>query len=123
MLRASVMMTMAVSLAAPAAAAADPAAGQAVFNRCKICHAIEAGKHSPVGPNLHGVFGRKAGTAEDFPYSEAMKASGVTWDDDTLAKYLRDPRAFIPGNRMAFPGLKNEEDIGNLLAYLHQGAQ
>ena len=118
------MITMVMLLLAPvAAAAADAAAGQAVFNRCRICHALAAGKHSPVGPSLHGIFGRKAGTADGFSYSEAMKTSGVTWNDDTLAKYLHDPKAFIPGNRMAFPGLTNDAEIADLLAYLHQAAQ
>ena len=103
--------------------AADPAAGQAVFARCKICHSLEAGGHSPVGPNLHALFGRKAGTAEGFDYSAAMKESGITWDDDTLRKYLSDPRGFIAGNKMAFPGIKNDQDMDNLLAYLHQATQ
>src|SRR5438105_15123525 len=81
--------------------AASAAAGQAVFNRCKICHTIEAGGRNVVGPNLHGIFGRKAGSVENFEYSPALKESGVVWDDDALTKYLRDPKAFIPGDRMA----------------------
>jgi cytochrome c len=102
--------------------AADIAAGQAVFNRCKICHAIEAGKNM-VGPSLHGIVGRKAGAADNFVYSEAMKGSGIVWDDDTLTKYLRDPKAVVPGGKMAFPGLKDDNQIADLLAYLHQAAQ
>ena len=104
-------------------AAADVAAGQTVFNRCKICHTVEAGKPNTVGPNLHGIFGRKAGTHDGFDYSEAMKSSGVVWNDETLAQYLRDPRQFVPGNKMAFPGLKDDQQIQDLLAYLHQAAQ
>ena len=103
--------------------AADPAAGQAVFARCKICHTVEAGGHSAVGPNLHGMFGRKAGTLEGFSYSAAMRNSGIVWDDDALTKYLRDPRGSMPGNKMAFPGIKNDEELANLLAYLHQATQ
>jgi cytochrome c len=103
--------------------AADPAAGQLAFARCKICHTIEAGGRSPVGPNLHGVFGRKAGTLDGYSYSAAMKNSGIVWDDATLAKYLRDPRGSMPGNKMAFPGIKNDEEMANLLAYLHQATQ
>ncbi len=103
--------------------AADITAGQAVFNRCKICHAVEAGKPSPVGPNLHGIFGRKAGTWDNFAYSEAMKQSGIVWNDDTLTKYLHDPRGVVPGNKMAFPGIKDDAQIADLLAYLHQAAQ
>jgi cytochrome c len=103
--------------------AADIAAGATVFARCKICHTAEAGGANKVGPNLHGLFGRKAGTVENFQYSDAMKNSGVIWQDDTLAKYLRDPRAFIPGDRMAFPGIKDDAQLANLLAYLHQATQ
>jgi len=94
-----------------------------VFNRCKICHAVEAGRPSPVGPNLHGVYDRKAGSLDSYAYSAAMKQSGVVWNDDTLAKYLANPRQFIPGNKMAFPGLKADKDLANLLAYLHQATQ
>jgi len=103
-------------------AAADAAAGQAIFNRCKICHSVDAGKNM-VGPSLHGLFGRKAGTADNFAYSEAMKNSGIVWDDDTLTKYLHDPKAFVPGDKMAFPGIKDDSQLGDLLAYLHQATQ
>ena len=102
--------------------AADAAAGQAIFNRCKICHALETGKNT-VGPSLHGLFGRKAGTVESYTYSEAMKSSGIVWDDDTLAKYLRDPKSLVPGDKMAFPGIKDDNQLADLLAYLHQATQ
>jgi cytochrome c len=105
------------------AAAASSAAGQAVFSRCKICHTITPGGRHVVGPNLHGVFGRKAGSLPNFSYSPAMKQSGVVWDDDTLTKYLRDPKQFIPGDRMAFPGIKDEDQLADLLAYLHEAAK
>ncbi|HEX3864532.1 MAG TPA: cytochrome c family protein [Stellaceae bacterium] len=114
---------MAAALVSPPAAAADIAAGQALFNRCKICHMTEAGAQSTVGPNLHGVFGRKAGTLGDFRYSDAMKNSAIVWDDDSIGNYIRDPRGFIPGNRMAFPGIKDDTEIADLLAYLHQATQ
>jgi cytochrome c len=120
----TLMLMICAALLVPVAAnAADIAAGRLVFNRCKICHAVEAGKPSPVGPNLHGVFGRKAGTLANFAYSAAMKNSGIVWSDTTLAQYLRDPKAFIPDNHMAFPGIKNDADLANLLGYLHQAAQ
>jgi cytochrome c len=111
-------------LACPIVAqAADPEAGKVAFNRCKVCHKLEAGGAASIGPNLHGVFGRKAGTLDGFNYSEAMKSSGVVWDDDSLAKYLSDPKGFISGNKMAFPGIKNEAELANLLAYLKQASQ
>lgn len=113
----------ALMLAAAPARAADVAAGQAVFNRCKICHTVEADGRSTVGPNLHGIFGRKAGTLKDFAYSEAMRDSGVVWNDQSLSRYLRDPKSFIPGDRMAFPGIKDETQLADLLAYLHQATQ
>jgi len=126
MLRSAAMvLTLSLSLTPPATAmAADSAAGQAVFNRCKICHTVEAGGRNTVGPNLHGVFGRKAGSVDNFAtYSDAMKKSGIVWDDETLAKYLRSPREVVPGGSMAFPGLKDDTEMANLLAYLHQAAQ
>lgn len=104
--------------AQPALADGDAAAGEKVFARCKACHTIEAGGPSRVGPNLHGVVGREAGGVEGFKYSKAMQESGVTWTEDNLEKYLADPRAFIKGNRMAFPGLKKEDDLENVIAYL-----
>jgi cytochrome c2 len=103
-------------------AAADTAPGQTIFNRCKICHSLDAGKNM-VGPSLHGIFGRKAGTSDNFTYSEAMKSSGIVWDDDALTKYLRNPQEVVPGAKMAFPGLKDDKQIADLLAYLHQAAQ
>jgi cytochrome c len=122
MVRSAAIVAALVFVIPVAGLAADPAAGQAVFARCKICHSVEAG-HNGVGPSLHGVFGRKAGSVEGFDYSAAMKNSGIVWDDETLTKYLRDPRGAIPGNKMAFPGIKNDEEMANLLAYLHQAAQ
>jgi cytochrome c len=123
MIRSAVFVALLVLMLPRAALAADAKAGEAVFARCKICHTVQAGGPNTVGPNLHGVFGRKAGGAEGFGYSAAMKDSGITWDDETVAKYLRDPRGTIPGNKMAFPGIKNDEEMANLLAYLHQATQ
>lgn len=125
MRRSALVLLSIIVLPAPSgwAATGNPSAGEALFGRCKICHAIEPGQPNPVGPNLHGIFGRKAGTWDAYDYSTAMKQSGVVWSDDTLAKYLKAPSAFIPDNKMAFPGLKNPKDIADLLAYLHQEAQ
>lgn len=105
-----------------AQATAQPA-GAAVFNRCKVCHSLAAGVHSPVGPNLHGLFGRTAGTAPGFSFSPAMRKSGIVWNDDTLAKFLRDPQGFIPDNRMGFPGIKDDKELADLLTYLKSATQ
>ena len=108
----------AVLLTAQSAFAQDAAQGQKQFAVCRACHTVEAsGKHG-VGPNLNGVFGRKAGTKEGFAFSPQMKNSNIVWDDQTIAKYLTEPRTFIPGNKMAFPGIKREEALKDLIAYL-----
>lgn len=119
MLRLGAAATLLALVAHPVAAAGDPEAGRRAFNKCRICHTVEAGGRSTTGPNLHGFFGRKAGAADNFAFSDAMKNSGIVWDDDTLAKYLRDPKGFMPGNKMAFPGIKEDAEIADLLAYLH----
>jgi len=100
----------------------DPAAGEKVFNKCRACHVLDEDKNR-VGPYLHGIFGRPAGTAEGFTYSPAMKDSGIVWDEETISEYVADPRAYIPGNRMAFPGLKKQEDVTNLMAYLKEATE
>ena len=100
----------------------DAQRGAQVFVQCKVCHSLEAGKNM-VGPSLHGLVGRKAGSVPGFAYSPAMKNSNVTWNNDTLSKYLTDPKAFIPGDKMAFTGIKDPSKLGDLLAYLDQAAR
>lgn len=100
----------------------DPAAGKTVFNKCRACHEAETDRNK-VGPSLLGVFGRTAGTLESFQgrYSENMKqagAEGLVWDEENLTEYLRDPRAVIPKGKMAFPGLKDNADLADVIAYL-----
>ncbi len=98
----------------------DPAKGEKVFRKCKACHFVDKEKNK-VGPYLKGVVGRKAGSVPNFKYSKAMKAKGeegLVWTEENLAKYLKAPKKFVPGNKMAFAGLKKDEDIANVIAYL-----
>lgn len=100
--------------------AQDVENGAEVFKKCRACHQIGEDAKNAVGPLLNGLFGRKSGTIEGFTYSDANKNSGVTWDEATFAKYIADPKAFMPGNKMAFPGIKDPEDIKDLTAFLKQ---
>jgi cytochrome c len=103
--------------------AANVAAGRQVFARCKICHTLAPGAPSTVGPNLHGLFGRRAGTYDHYAYSPAMQRSGIVWDDSTLDAFLRDPMARIPGTTMGFPGIPDSGARANLLTYLKQATE
>lgn len=121
---AAVLAAAALTVAAPTVAlAADTAKGARVFQQCKTCHTVEKGGKNGVGPNLFDVFGRKAGTVEGFGYSEAMKGAGFNWDETRIAQYVKDPKNFLPGNKMAFAGLKRQEQIDDLIAYLRDAAQ
>jgi cytochrome c len=110
------------ALVAQAQGVGDAQRGAQVFVQCKICHSLEAGKNM-VGPSLHGLFGRKSGSVPGFAYSPAMKNANVTWNDDTLSKYLADPKAFVPGDKMVFAGIKDPSKLGDLLAYLNQATR
>jgi cytochrome c len=110
------------AISGAALADGDAEAGKKVFNKCKICHTLEAGVNK-VGPSLAGIVGRPAAAVEGFKYSEAMTGSGLTWDAATIDQYLADPKGFVPGNKMAFVGLKKEEDRANVIAYLQSGGQ
>lgn len=108
--------------ASPALADGDAAKGKNVFKKCMACHdAVEA--KDKVGPNLVGVVGRTAGTLESFAskYSQAMKdagAAGLVWDEANIAEYVKDPKGKIAGNKMAFAGLKKDDEIDDVIAYL-----
>jgi cytochrome c len=101
------------------ASAQDAAAGEKVFLVCKACHQVGDNAKNAVGPVLNGLFGRKAGEVEGYNYSEANKKSGITWDEATFMEYIKDPKAKIPGTKMAFAGIKDEQKIKDLVAYLH----
>lgn len=99
------------------AALGDAKAGKTVFRKCKACHSLKEGKNG-AGPSLHGIFGATAAQSNGFKYSKAMTESGITWSPETLAAFVAAPRVFVKGTKMAFAGLKKEDDIANVLAYL-----
>ena len=109
-----------LALSATAAQAQDLAAGEQSFRKCLPCHAVGDGAANKVGPELNGLDGRKAGTAANYSYSDANKNSGMVWNEATFKEYIVNPMAKIPGTKMAFPGIKNETEVGNLWAYLKQ---
>ena len=107
-------------LAAAPAHAQDAAAGEKIFAQCRACHQVGENAKNAVGPVLNGLFGRKAGSVEGYSYSPANKNSGITWDEATFREYIKDPKAKIPGTKMIYPGLKDEQRINDLVAYLKQ---
>jgi cytochrome c2 len=97
------------------------AAGEDVFKKCRACHDVGDGAKNKVGPLLNGIVGRKAGTVEGFTYSDANKAAGAAgliWTEAELNTYLLDPRKHMPSNKMAFAGLKDDQDRADVIAYL-----
>src|SRR5579884_1576744 len=104
--------------ATPALAAGDPVKGKAVFARCAICHNVEKDGGNGVGPNLFGVYGRKAASVEGFNYSGPMKASGIVWNDENLEKWIAGPAKMVPGTKMAFAGISNHGQVDDVVAYL-----
>jgi cytochrome c len=103
-----------------AAQAQDAAAGERVFAQCRTCHQIGETAKNGVGPQLNGLFGRKAGTAEGYSYSAAYKALDKVWSPENFTVYIKDPRGVTPGTKMVYPGLKDETAITNIIAFLQQ---
>jgi cytochrome c len=107
-----------------AAQSGNAARGERLFNQqCKACHTLGKDGASTVGPNLHGLLGRKAGSTEGFSSSDAMKTSGIVWDDKTLAEYLKDPKGRVPGTRMVYAGLKQEAQQADMIAFLNKATR
>jgi cytochrome c len=116
----AVGLLFAAALLASGAAGAtdgDPAHGEAVYQRCLACHALE---HNRVGPRHCGLFGRHAGSLPGYAYSAAMKKYGVTWNDETLDRFLQNPMQAVPGTKMGYAGVKDSQERADLIAYLKQ---
>ena len=115
------ILTACASYAGTRAAWAQSAeAGERVFAQCRACHQVGEAAKNPVGPQLNGLFGRKTGSVEGYSYTEANKNANITWDEATFRDYIVDPKGKIPGTKMAFAGLKNPQQVSDLIAYLKQ---
>ena len=120
---AALLATAAASQPAFAQDAPDPAAGERVFAQCRACHQVGETARNTVGPQLNGLFGRKAGSVAGFNYSPAYQRPEIVekvWSEENFATYIRNPMAVTPGTRMVFAGLRNDQQIANLTAYLRQ---
>jgi cytochrome c len=107
--------TLAVPPAIAASARGDAAAGEAIYSRCLACHALA---YDRTGPRHCGLVGRRAGSVKGFPYSEAMKRSGLVWDEKTLDRFIQDPMKTVPGTAMGYAGIKDAKERADLIAYL-----
>jgi cytochrome c len=116
-LKVALAFNILAAMAASSAVAADVEAGKTEFKKCALCHTTEAEKNK-IGPSLFGIVGRKSATLDNFNYSEAMKKFDHVWDEETLDKYLADPRGTVPGTKMIFPGIKDKTERDDVIAYL-----
>jgi cytochrome c len=110
----------AIAVSASTASAQDADAGQRQFNKCLPCHAVGPDAENKIGPELNGLDGRHSGTAPSYSYSDANKNSGIVWNEANFKEYIKNPAAKVPGTKMAFAGIKNDQDINDLWAYLKQ---
>ena len=112
-------LALSAALADAASAADEAAAGEQLFNNnCRTCHSWKPGDNR-LGPSLHGVVGRKAGTAEGFGYSSSMKNSGITWTEENLDKFITSPDSVVPGNNMKpFPGIHDADTRKKIIEFL-----
>jgi len=94
--------------------------GRECIQQCQVCHSIGPGAKNKIGPELNGLDGRKAGVVPNFNYSDANKNSGVVWNEENFKEYAKYPRAFVPGTKMIFPGLKDQQQVNDLWAYVKQ---
>lgn len=117
----ALIAALCAALAGPAMAEGDAEKGEKVFKKCKACHAVGEDAKNKVGPHLNGIVGAAAGANEEFKYSDALKEAaegGLVWDEENLAAFLAKPKEFMDGTKMSFAGLKKEDDVANVIAYL-----
>jgi cytochrome c len=114
------MTAVSIAASASVAVAQDVANGQHSFNKCLPCHAIGPDAENKIGPQLNGLDGRHSGTAPSYSYSDANKNSGIVWGETTFKDYIKNPSAVVPGTKMTFAGIKNEQEINDLWAYVKQ---
>jgi cytochrome c len=117
--RLTVVIAM-IATSTAASVAQDAEKGKTVFNQCMICHSIGPGAQNKIGPELNGLDGRKAGTVANFSYSDANKNLGIVWNEASFKDYIKDPRAKVPGTKMVLAGVKNEQQVNDLWAYISQ---
>jgi cytochrome c len=120
--RTVIIAVAAITIPTKTVLAQDVQKGQMVFNMCLPCHSIGSGAQTKVGPELNGLDGRHSGSVPGFDYSDANKNSGIIWNESTFKKYIQNPQGVIPGTKMIFPGVKNEQQVNDLWAYLSQFA-
>jgi cytochrome c len=120
MLNKSILTAVLIAAVSVPAMAQDAQKGKTVFNVCLACHTIGPGAQNKIGPELNGLDGRKAGTVSNFDYSDANKSSGIVWNEETFEDYIKNPAAKVPGTKMIFPGIKNEQQEKDLWAYISQ---
>jgi len=120
MIRSVLLLLAGLFWANNAFADGDAARGELIYQRCQLCHSIRT---DDVGPHHAGLFGRHAGSVPDFPYSDAMRNSGIVWSEATLDQFLTNPQAYVPGTRMTFAGLPDAQERADVIAYLKEATK
>lgn len=120
LMKTAAIAIMSIAATASIAAAQDVAAGQHSFNKCLPCHAIGPDAENKIGPQLNALDGRHSGTAPNYSYSDANKNSGIVWGEATFKEYIKNPAAVVPGTKMTFLGIKNDQEVNDLWAYVKQ---
>lgn len=119
----ALLFLMVTASAVHAEGGGDPIMGKRLFAQCGSCHSIVADKPSIVGPNLHGILGRKSGTSPGFAYSEAMQKSNIVWGESELDAYIKQPSSYVPGTKMAFLGVTKDQARADIIAYIKEATK